>query len=179
MTEQISGVIDSIYTKDVQIKNGPKAGSTSTVYHAMIQGHDVNLGFQCAFQEGESVTLNVEQKYGGYQVVKGNGSGSPVKAAPASNAGPGSAPTQVSAAKPAFPTVKNTKDVSIIRQNSMTHASRIVRDMVDLGVIAAPPKEAEYVEKVIEVAYTIADFSTGWREQKMADAMAGYTEGEE
>lgn len=179
MTEQISGVIDSIFTKEVQIKRGPKAGSTSTVYHAMIQGHDVNLGFQCAFQEGESVTLNVEQKYGGYQVVQGNGSGTPVKAAPASNAGQSSAPTQVSAAKPAFPTVKNTKDVSIIRQNSMTHASRIVRDMVDLGVIVAPPKEAEYVEKVIEVAYTIADFSTGWREQKMADAMAGYTEGDE
>ncbi len=175
MTEQISGVIDSIFTKDVQIKRGPKAGSTSTVYHAMIQGHDVNLGFQCAFQEGESVSLNVEQKYGGYQVVQGNGGGSPVAPAPASNAGQGSAPTKVSAAKPAFPTVKNTKDVSIIRQNSMTHASRIVRDMIDTKVIVQPKNEAEYVEKVIEIAYTIADFSTGWREEKMAEVMEAYT----
>lgn len=167
----IAGVIDSIYTKEVQIKNGARAGQTSTVYHAMVGGHDVNLGFKCDFQEGERVNLTVEEKYGGYQLVKGGGNGT---AAPAPTPAANSAPTPAPAPKAAFPTPKNTKDVSIIRQNSMNHASRIVADMITAKVIAAPKTEAEYVEKVIEVAYQVFDFSSGWREQKMADAQAAY-----
>jgi hypothetical protein len=46
--------------------------------------------------------------------------------------------------------------------------------MIDTKVIGAPKNEAEYVEKVIEVAYSVFDFSSGWREQKMADAQAAY-----
>lgn len=166
----ISGKIDSIYTKEVQIKNGPRAGSTSTVYHAMIAGHDVNLGFKCDFEEGESVNLTVEEKYGGYQVVKGGGNGA---AAPAPAAAQAAAPA-LKPAPAAFPTPKNTKEISIVRQNAMRHAVPIVKDMVDAGVIPAPKDEAEYVEKVIEVAYSVFDFSSGWREQKMADAQAAY-----
>lgn len=166
----ISGVIDSIYTKEIQIKRGARAGQTSQVYHAMVGGHDVNLGFKCDYQEGEMVNLNVEEKYGGYQVVQGNGSAAPAATA----AAPTVAATPAPALKAAFPTPKNTKDISIIRQNSMNHASRIVRDMIDTKVIGAPKNEAEYVEKVIEVAYSVFDFSSGWREQKMADAQAAY-----
>jgi hypothetical protein len=175
----ISGVIDSIYTKEVQIKNGPRAGQTSTVYHAMIQGHDVNLGFKCDYQEGESVTLTVEEKYGGYQVVKGNGNANaPSVPNAASQAGPAQPAAPLGPKPAAFPTPKNTKDISIIRQNSMTHATRIVDDMIIHGVVKAPKTEGEYVEKVIEVAYQVFDFSSGWREQKMADAQAAY-QGEE
>ncbi len=169
--EQIQGTIDSIYTKDVQIKNGPRAGQTSTVYHAMINGIDVNCGFECSFVQGETVTLNVEQKYGGYNVLKGN---QPAQSKPAHSAGQAVAPTPIPAPRPAFPTPKNTKDISIIRQNSMTHATRIVKDMQDLGILSKIMKEEDYIEKVIEVAYTIADFSTGWREEKQAAIIAAY-----
>lgn len=174
MTQQVSGVIDSIYTKEIQIKRGPRAGGTSQVYHAMINGHDINLGFECSYKEGESVVLNVEEKYGSLQVAKGGGQ---AKSNGTASVAPASVPAPAPTTRPAFPTPKNTKDISIIRQNSMTHASRIVKDMCDLGILPKF-KEAEYVEKVIEVAYTVADFSTGWREQKMADAMSAY-EGDE
>lgn len=164
MSEVIAGVIDSIYTKTVPTKRGD-----GTVYHAMVNGNDVNLGFKCAYQEGETVQLNVEHKYGGYQLIQG----APTATNGAANqAGKGASKP---ASKPAFPTPKNTKDVSIIRQNSMTHASRIVRDMADLGILGKL-KEDAYLEKVIETAYYIADFSTGWREEKQAAAMAGYEE---
>lgn len=168
--EVIQGTIDSIYTKEIQIKRGPRSGQTSQVYHAMINGHDVNLGFKCDLVEGEVVTLNVEEKFGSYQVVQGNG-----QAGPAASVQPAKAAPSVASKAPAFPTPKNTKDISIIRQNSMTHASRIVRDMVDLDVIKAPKNEAEYVEKVIEIAYSIFDFSSGHREVKMVEAQAAYT----
>lgn len=170
--EVIQGTIDSIFTKQVTIKRGPKAGSDSTVYHAMINGHDVNLGFSCELVEGESVTLNVEEKFGGYQVVKGSGVASANGAVVAAKA---AAPT-VSPKAPAFPTPKNTKDISIIRQNSMTHASRILRDMIDLGIVSTTKvkDEAAYVEKVIEIAYTVFDFSSGHREVKMVEAQAAY-----
>ena len=64
--EVIQGTVDSIYTKDITIKRGPRAGQDSKVYHAMVNGHDINLGFNCDFQEGEQVTLNVEEKFGSY-----------------------------------------------------------------------------------------------------------------
>lgn len=177
MPEQLIGTIDSIYTKDITIKRGPRAGQTSKVYHAIISGEDVNLGWSCPYEEGERVNIQVEtSRFGGYELAKGNGKATPtVATVPAGTAAKSKAQVQAGA----FPVGKNTKDVSIIRQNSMTHATQIVRDMIQAGTIVKPLCKEEYLEKVIEVAYTIADFSTGWREVKMAEAMAAYKEDEE
>lgn len=175
MSQQIVGKIDSIYTKTITIKNGARAGQDTQVYHAMINGHDVNLGFKHNFTEGESVTLNVEEKYGGYQVVQGNtavANTGPVVGAPTTAAGTGAGgPSKVPSAFPVHP---NANGTSIVRQSSLKAAIEVVDNMKRDGVVMLPLEE-QYIEKVLEVAYIFTDFGTGQREVKQANAMACYT----
>jgi hypothetical protein len=171
--QTIQGNIDSIYTKAVPIKRGPRAGQDGTVYHAMVNGYDVNLGFKCDYEEGEFVTWAVEEKFGGWQQVKG-GAATTQEAKPAtstgspSNSGPpvvtGKAPTE-------FPVPKNTKGISICRQNSGGHAATIVAAMIKAGMI---DNETDATETFLRIAYEITDFATGQREAAMADAKQAY-----
>jgi len=158
MTDVV-GVIDSIYTKDVTTKFG-----TKEVYHAMINGQDINLGFKCAYVVGESVTLPVEHKYGSLQLIQG-GNG----AAPAAT-GIKAAPVQAQATAPQqaateFPVAQGTRGITIARQNSGGHAATIVAALIAQGKITTP--EAA-LDEFMELAYEIADFATGHREIKMA-----------
>ena len=166
MSEQISGVIDSIFTKTVSTRRGD-----AQVYHAMINGHDVNLGFKCDYAEGESVTLEVENKYGGYQLVSGR-KGS---VAPKGSNGAGSAVgnPKVRQAPPEFPVPKNTKGITIARQNSGGHAATVVAALINAGVITTT-KDAS--DTFMQLAYEITDFATGHREAAQAAAIASYGE---
>jgi hypothetical protein len=168
MIETVEGVIDNIYSKDVNTRFGQKP-----VYHAMIDGLDINLGFKCEFEEGEYVTLQVQNGKYGYELAKGNGSAGPSK-------GPGRgtsvASNQQRPANPAprkqvsaFPVPKGTKDISIIRQNSGNHASRIVAALINQGKI----EDAETaLDTFMDLAYAITDFGTGHREEKIAAQQA-------
>ena len=165
MTEQLQGVIDNIYTKSVNTKYGEKP-----VYHAMINGLDVNLGFKCAYIEGESVTLQVENGKYGYELAKG------VPQSKTSNnagvAGTGQNPVATARSAPAeFPVPKNTKGIAICRQNSSGHAARIVAALVTNGCIT---NENDAMESFMRIAYEITDFSTGHREAKQAEAIQAY-----
>ncbi len=171
MSEQITGVIDSITTQTVNTKNGPKP-----VYHAQIMGHDVNLGFKTECVEGQQVVLNVEHKYGGYQLIQGQPVGTPTPvgqfvAAP--NAPASAAPAPVRQVKAAFPVDPNTKDTSIIRQSSLNRAIESVHQLMDDSVLVFG-NESDYQEKVLEFAYFYTDFGTGQREVKAAAAQAAY-----
>jgi hypothetical protein len=165
--EQINGVIDSIYTKTVTTKFGDK-----DVYHAMINGNDVNLGFKTEFVAGESVNLDVEHKYGGYQYIQPGQTGSVTKRAGtiSPEAGLNSTPK---ASPPAFPLGTNTKDISIIRQSSLNRAVDSVAILIAQGLFV-PGIESEYLDKVLEIAYMYTDFGSGQREVKQAAAMEGY-----
>ncbi len=178
MSQVVAGVIDNIYTKEVSTKYGPKP-----VYIAQIGGQEVNLGFKTPLAMGETVSLNVEHKYGSLQLVQGNtpavpaGNGAAQVTAispPPSAAGvpvTGPAPIKVE-----FPVEVNTRGTSIIRQNSMGHARAIVINLFEVGLFK-PLNEAAYMEKVMEVAYAITDFSTGQREVKAKQAAAAYEDG--
>ena len=173
MIHTVTGTIDSIYTKEVNTKRGP-----AQVYHAMVNGQDINLGFKTSHSQGEAISWAVEEKYGSLQYTGPAGS-----VASASNPIPGPTPQDnkpmaISKAPAQFPTVKGTKDVSIIRQNSLRHAVLVVSDMYVHSIITAQTEEA-YINKVLEVAYIFADFSTGWREVKEAEAQMAYTAGQE
>lgn len=173
MSEQIAGTIDSIYTKDITIKRGPRAGNTSPVYHATINGHDVNLGFQTTLVEGQSVVLDVENKYGGYQLIQ-QGKGNVSNSGTVGNA-TGSAVPKSPSTRAAFPIPNNTKDTSIIRQSSLNRAVEVVTLMVDHGLFN-PKKEEELINKIYEVAYQFTDFGSGQREVKQAAVIAAYEE---
>jgi hypothetical protein len=165
MSQQVTGVIDSIYTKSVPIKNGPRAGSDGTVYHAMIDGLDINLGFKCDYVEGEHVTLNVNNGRFGWEIVKGNSGGGYNKPAqPPKAAAPRANP------KPAteFPVPKNTKGITIARQNSGGHAATLVSALIASGNIT---DTEEAINVFMDYAYQITDFATGQREADMAASM--------
>lgn len=164
MSEQITGVIDSIYTKEVTTKFGPK-----NVYHAMINGHDVNLGFNTKLSQGESVVLNVENKYGGYQLLQGAPAGTPTPVQPAGSGGP----TVGRPSKAAFPVDINANGTSICRQSSLNRAVESVIALMDVNLISLKT-EQEYLDKVFEIAYQFTDFTTGQREVKQANAQAAY-----
>jgi hypothetical protein len=165
MSQQIAGVIDSIYTKTVPTKRGD-----GTVYHAMINGTDVNLGFKCDYAEGEAVTLEVEHKYGGYQLISGRKGAVAGASNGIGNASPNN-PTPRRAAPPEFPVPKNTKGITIARQNSGGHAATIVAALIEKGVIKTTEDAAEAFMKL---AYEITDFATGHREAMQAEAIAAY-----
>lgn len=177
MSQVVAGVIDNIYTKEVTTKFGPKP-----VYIAQVGGQEVNLGFKTPLAMGETVSLNVEHKYGSLQLVQGPVTGT----APQSNTNGATGPSATAAGVPVtgpapikveFPVEINTRGTSIIRQNSMGHARSIVDGMCLNGVFT-PKSETEYLEKVIEIAYAVTDFSTGQREVKAKAAAAAYADRE-
>lgn len=169
MIEQLQGVIDSIYTKTVQTKYGDKP-----VYHAMINNIDVNLGFKCAYTEGESVSLQVENGKYGYELAKGAAQSKGTAQPPAASA---TSPAPIPRQAPAeFPVPKHTKGIAICRQNSAGHAARIVASLIDTGQVSG---EKDAMDAFMRIAYEITDFSTGHREAKQAEAMAVYVAGDD
>lgn len=173
MSQVVQGVIDNIYTKEVNTKFGPKP-----VYIAQVGGQEVNLGFKTPLAMGETVSLNVEHKYGSLQLVQGTPTGSNgavpsngVANAPAVASGvpiTGPAPVKVE-----FPVDLNSRGTSIIRQNSMVHATKMVDGLIAAGLFK-PATEADYTNKVIELAGVAYDFSSGQGEVKQEAAMAAY-----
>jgi len=167
MQEQLNGVITSIYTKTVKTKYGDKP-----VYHALIEGYDINLGFKHSYVEGEHVSMTVENGKYGYELAKNqNPNAAPAGAAPAA---PSQAAPKVRSA-PAFPIAKNTKDISIIRQSSLNRAVESVTLLIHQDVFKFST-EQEYLDKVIEVALFYTDFGSGQREVNQAAAISGYEE---
>lgn len=171
--QQVQGVIDGIRTQSVNTKYGDK-----DVYHAMINGQEVNLGFKCPYVVGESVTLDVEHKYGQLQAIlpptgapAANGAGAPaaqVQAVPAQQNQKATVPTE-------FPVAKNTRGITIARQNSGGHAAQIVAALINQGKLTTV-EEAK--EAFMDIVYDITDFATGHREAAQAEAIQAYEEQE-
>jgi len=145
---QVEGIISEIRTRTVS--NG------GTVYTAVIDGTEVNLGFQCNYKEGEFVNIEVESTKWGLQVPRKGGS----RAAPAQQAAPVSSPRQ------AFPVDPNTKDHSIIRQNALTNANKAVSSAIEAGVFK-PKTQDDVYNEVIKVAYNLVGFAMGTLDSKV------------
>jgi len=168
---QVTGIIENIYTKTITIKRGPRSGQDTNVYHAELStGHDVNLGFKHNYVVGESVAWELEEAYGDYKIVDNKG-GSTVSngAEPISSV----VSSKTSVKRNAFPVNKNSKDMSIIRQNSGQHASRIVAALIQSGAIK---NEAEAMDTFFQIVYEITDFATGHREMAQVAAMTAMEE---
>ena len=146
---KVEGIISEIRTRTVS--NG------GTVYTAVIDGTDVNLGFSCAYSEGEFVSVEVESTKWGLQVPsKKKVSGT----APARQASP------AHTAKKMFPVDPNTKDHSIIRQNALTNANTAVGSAIAAGVFKPKTPDDVYNE-VIKVAYNLVGFGMGSLDAKV------------
>ena len=167
--EIISGTIDNIYTKTVTIKRGPRAGSDTNVYHAVVNGHDVNLGFKCQFEEGESVSWECDHAYGEYKYVGASTGKTTVPNASNNGVDTGANKRPAPTTRAAFPIDKNSKEMSIIRQNRGQHASRLVASLIQMGEIQGTEQA---MDAFFEIVYQITDFATGHREEAQAKAMS-------
>lgn len=166
MSEQVQGIVTDINTKTVQIKRGPKAGSDSTVYSMTLDsGHVINLGFKCEFVQGESVNLTVEAtNFGDYKIVSKGAATAPQVKQPVTSSAPAPQPSP----RTEFPIDKNSRGMSITRQNSGGHAATIVAALIKNGHITSLP---EAKDAFFDIAYDITDFATGHREVNQVAAM--------
>lgn len=163
---KVQGVIDSITSKTVS--NG------GTVYTALIDGQEVNLGFKCDYSEGEYVDLDVESTKWGLQVPrfpakKGGGTSRPSTQAKPQASAP-------RATGKMFPVDPNSKDHSIIRQNALTNANTMVANAclhTDEGPFAT---REDYFNEVIKAAYNLAGFAMGTLDKVLAQQLAAEQE---
>lgn len=156
---KVSGVIDSIVSKTV--------GNGGTVYTAVIDGTEVDLGFKCNVSEGEYVDLDVESTKWGLKVAQ------PGKPRGAVQLGGATPRQQQSAPKPSpttrkqFPVDPDSKDHVIIRQNALTNANAAVASAISAGA-TFDDAEAVYNE-IIKVAYNLTGFAMGTLDQVLVE----------
>ncbi len=176
MTQLIEGVVQSLWTK----QKTSKAGNPFTLHYANVDGTEVCLGFRNEenIEKGESVSLNVEEKFGELQVVSGKSthgsSGAVNTTIPKSGDQSAKLGRDSRGYQSAFPVPKNTKDISICRQSSLNRAIELVQAFPSsfLGKdddYEYLPSSEEITEAVISLAYEFTDFVTGHREEKAAE----------
>ena len=157
---QVKGTVQNVYSKTKSTRAGDK-----TIWYADIDdGTTINMGFKALWEEGEYVTVNVEEKYGELQVARGGskmGGGS--KPAPAAK----SAGSTYKAKS--FPLDATDQQVSIIRQSSLNRAVEVATLLYDKGELST---EEQLMNKIWELAYEFTDFGTGQREVKAAEERA-------
>ena len=162
---KVNGTITGKTTKTIRTR----AGKDATIHFIIIDGQPINVGFKNTHEEGEVVTLNVEQKYGEWALSDrvATDEGFPSAAPPSksySKAGPANN-------KGGFPVEKDSHAMSIVRQNSMGHAVKLVQNWHMTTEASTTLSLDDYYDQVLKIAYKITDFSTGHLEEKIVADM--------
>lgn len=160
---QIKGTVDSVYSKTKSTRSGDK-----TIYYMTVDGQEVNLGFKPTYSEGEYVNIEVEEKWGEWQIV-GKGKAGGKAAAPTSSYKAGG---KAGVKRGSFPVEPTDSQVSIIRQSSLNRAVDTVAIMAKEGMLADNLSQEELESIIFDLAYKFTDFGTGQREVKMAENQA-------
>lgn len=163
----MSYIIENITTKEVTTKFGPKPAYTITA-----GGERFSYGFKKpAFAIGDEVDFQyTENTYGknvdlaSVQMLK-KGAGAPTPSA--STASPGKAP--YSPPSKVFPIPLLHGDRAIVRQNSITNATKAVSDY--MGDPDSIQTIEEYADYIISVARKFEAYSCGDLDAQAAEAM--------
>jgi len=156
-----SGVVEAVGSKDVEIKRGPKAGSTSKVYSFKIDGEWYKTGFKSMVNKGDNVSFNYTD--GAY--------GKDVQVASLSKLDGGAEPVSAGermatvASGYGFPMGLRDKGRAINRQNALTNAVAYLGVVDTEGVKITP-------DLVIEIARTFEAYTTGDIEREAAAKLA-------
>jgi hypothetical protein len=164
----MSYIIENITTKEVTTKFGPKPA-----YTIVAGGERFSYGFKKpAFAIGDEVDFQyTENTYGknvdmtSVQMIK-KGTGAPTPSA--SSASPGKAPYSPPAK--VFPIPLLHGDRAIVRQNSVTNATKAVGDFFDNTDNFDSVQE--YADLVIEIARKFEAYSCGDLDAQAAEKMA-------
>ena len=169
MTHQVKGVVDQCTQRDQKTRNG-----MGTIHGYIVDGVEVETGFRKTRSEGEMVTTAVKWDYGKWNEINGDGAGMP-----AATAGGGAKPKPAGGGSGgfkgnsrSFPVPPTDGAISIIRQNSMGHAAKVVEDMINHGIVTAPANAEDYYKLLLETALVITDFSSGQDIMQMQKAVA-------
>lgn len=172
MSHQITGVVDSCSTRDQKTRNG-----VGQIHSCTVDGVTFETGFQKKFSEGEQINVEVKWDYGKWNYVKNGGDGLPKAENKQKFAGGGGSKNfgGGSRGRGSFPVDPKDGSISIIRQNSLTHATKIVENMCTTSSAVGkdlfiPKDDQEYLTKVLEVALILTDFSSGQDIMKMKAA---------
>lgn len=163
----MSYIIENITTKEVTTKFGPKPA-----YTIVAGGERFSYGFKKpAFAIGDEVDFQyTENTYGknvdmtSVQMIK-KGTGAPTPSA--SSASPAKAPYSPPAK--VFPIPLLHGDRAIVRQNSITNATKAVCDYLDSNDDVATMQD--YADLIIEIARKFEAYSCGDLDAQAAEAM--------
>jgi hypothetical protein len=163
----MSYIIENITTKEVTTKFGPKPAYTITA-----GGERFSYGFKKpAFAIGDEVDFQyTENTYGknvdlaSVQMLK-KGVGAPTPSA--STASPGKAP--YSPPSKVFPIPLLHGDRAIVRQNSVTNATKAIGDYIDMGTYSGTVED--YASEILRVARMFEAYSCGDLDAQAAEAM--------
>jgi hypothetical protein len=171
----VSGIVTNVYTKQFNIKNGPRAGQVGNKHYITLdQGGDFCVGFKQPYKVGDAVSGTSEMKFGDNNFNGGVAGPGVAPAAPLASSGSSQsyAPKQAASDR-TFPVKMTSPENAIIRQNALTNARELVtRVRGDLAISSATPEERKaqllsYVEDIILVAYKFSEFSSGQREVRV------------
>jgi len=157
-----NGVVEAVSSKDVEIKRGPKAGSTSKIYSFKVGDSWYKTGFKSMVSKGDEVSF--EYTDGAY--------GKDVKVASLSKAGSSTPTTSVSppsVSGSGFPMGLRDKGRAINRQNALTNAVAYVTVMGGGDKDVTP-------DLVIEIARKFEAYTTGDLEREAAEKLAEFEE---
>jgi hypothetical protein len=163
----MSYIIENITTKEVTTKFGPKPA-----YTIVAGGERFSYGFKKpAFAIGDEVDFQyTENTYGknvdmtSVQMIK-KGTGAPTPSA--SSASPAKAPYSPPAK--VFPIPLLHGDRAIVRQNSITNATKAVCDFI--ATSDGLDSVQEYADLIIEIARKFEAYSCGDLDAQAAEAM--------
>jgi len=165
----MSYIIENITTKEVTTKFGPKPA-----YTIIANGERFGYGFKKPmFAIGDEIDFQfTENTYGknvdltSVQMLK-KGTGAPTPSA--SSASPAKAP--YSPPSKVFPIPLLHGDRAIVRQNSITNATKAVSDFLDSNEDIETVQA--YADLIIEVARKFEAYSCGDLDAQAAEAMVG------
>lgn len=164
----MSYIVENITTKEVTTKFGPKPA-----YTIVANGERFSYGFKKpAFKIGDEIDFQYTENTYGKNVdlasvqllAKGTG-------APAPTASPSTAPTKAyGAPAKVFPIPALHGDRAIVRQNSITNATKAVQDFCSQAG-QYPDDSNMYADLIIEVARKFEAYSCGDLDMQMAESM--------
>ena len=166
----MSYIIENITTKEVTTKFGPKPA-----YTIVANGERFSYGFKKpTFAIGDEVDFQyTENTYGknvdmtSVQMLK-KGTGAPTPSA--STVGPAKAP--YSPPSKVFPIPLLHGDRAIVRQNSVTNATRAVHEYITNQAYAYSGTLEDYASEILRVARMFEAYSCGDLDAQAAEMMA-------